>query len=328
MVSVDRRTELMSRGIDWSLQALSHAGRFHPASRILRRGVYVEKDIPYRPGGKGKAAGAWWLDVYRPTAAGGPLPVLLYLHGGGFRILSKDTHWMFGYAFAQRGFLVFNVNYRLAPQHPYPAAVEDATEALGWVLANAGRWGGDVDRLVLAGESAGANLALALVVGGSGSIDDALAARIRALGARPRAVLPACGFLQVSHGDRYLEDETLPGWVRARIARICRAYLPDQAPRNLDRYALADPLLVLERAERLEPSFPAVFAPCGTRDFVVDDTARLGRALERLGADVEVPFYEGAGHAFHAFHWMPIARQCWSDMTRFLSARIAGVHGG
>ena len=320
-----RRTELVSRGIDWGLRGVSHAGWFHPASRVLRRGVHVEKDIAYRPGGRGKAAEAWRLDVYRPAASRGPLPVLLYLHGGGFRILSKDTHWMFGYAFAKRGFLVFNANYRLAPRHPYPAAVEDATDALGWVLANADRWGGEPERLVLAGESAGANLVLALVVGSLFPLNDPLADRVRALGARPQAVLPACGFLQVSDGERYLKDETIPGWVRARIARICHGYLPDQNPQAADRYALADPLLVLERAERLDPSFPAVFAPCGMRDVVVNDTARLGRALGRLGADAEVPFYEGAGHAFHAFHWMPIARQCWSDMTHFLSARVAGV---
>ena len=323
MVAVRGRAELASRGIDWGLRGLSRAGWFHPASRVLRRGVRVNKNIAYRPGGKDKAA--WRLDVYRPAASSGPLPALLYLHGGGFRTLSKDTHWVFGYAFARRGFVVFNVNYRLAPRYPYPAALEDAADALGWVLANAAQWAADPERLVLAGESAGANLALALAVGGFFTLGDPLADRLRALGARPRAILAACGFLQVSDGDRYLKDETIPDWVRARIARICRAYLPHQNPQNDDRFLLADPLLVLERAEHLDPSFPAVFAPCGTRDFVVDDTARLGRALERLGADAEVPFYEGVGHAFHAFHWKPIARQCWSDTTRFLSTRIEGV---
>ena len=51
---------------------------------------------------------------------------MLYVHGGGFRILSKDTHWIMGLAFARRGFLVFNIGYRLAPKHPFPAAIADA----------------------------------------------------------------------------------------------------------------------------------------------------------------------------------------------------------
>ena len=96
------------------------------------------------------------LDVYRPKQADGPLPVVMYIHGGGFRILSKDTHWMMGLAFARRGYLVFNVGYRLAPTHPFPAAIEDSCRAFEWVVAHAARFGGDLERLVIAGESSGA----------------------------------------------------------------------------------------------------------------------------------------------------------------------------
>ena len=250
---------------------------------------------------------------------------MMYLHGGGFRILSKDTHWMFGFAFARRGFLVFNVDYRLAPHSPFPAALEDAGHALAWVLESAAGFGGDLDRLVFAGESAGANLALALAVAGAVPLDDSLARWIRELRASPRAVVAACGFLQVSQGERYLKQSDLPMWVRSRIREICRSYLPDQGRQRFEARALADPLLVLEHARQLDRSFPAVFAPCGTRDPVADDTLRLGRALKRLGVDAEVPFYEGAGHAFHAVFWTEIARQCWADMTRFLADRIEGV---
>src|SRR5690606_5988723 len=104
------------------------------------------------------------LDVYRPAHAEGPRPVVLYVHGGGFRILSKETHWLMGLYFARRGYVVFNIGYRLAPKHPFPAALEDSADALGWVVQNAHRYGGDPTRLVLAGESAGANLVTSLTL--------------------------------------------------------------------------------------------------------------------------------------------------------------------
>ena len=63
-----------------------------PASRPSRHGVLVERDLPYQQSGRREHT----LDLYRPAVASGPLPVVLYVHGGGFRILSKDTHWVFG----------------------------------------------------------------------------------------------------------------------------------------------------------------------------------------------------------------------------------------
>src|SRR6185369_7165240 len=84
--------------------------------------------------------------------------------GGGFRILSKDTHWIMALAFARRGFQVFNINYRLAPKHRFPAAVEDACAAWSFLAHHARAWDIDPERVVLAGESAGANLVTSLAV--------------------------------------------------------------------------------------------------------------------------------------------------------------------
>ena len=141
-------------------ETMARLGRCDPRSRPERHGVEVTADVPYKaPGGREHQ-----LDIYRPANAQGPLPVVLYVHGGGFRLLSKDTHWVMGLAFARQGYLVFNINYRLAPQHPFPAAIDDVCAAYGWVAENAAQYGGDVGRLALAGESAGANLVTALAV--------------------------------------------------------------------------------------------------------------------------------------------------------------------
>ena len=180
------------------------------------------------------------LDVYRPVKRDGPLPVVLYIHGGGFRILSKDTHWLMAIAFARRGYVVFNINYRLAPRHPFPAAVEDGCAALAWVVENAARFGGDADRLVLAGESAGANLATSLAVAASSPRPEPWARRVWDAGARPGAVLPACGILQVTDVDRFARRKRLSAFLRDRLHEVEDGYLPSTHPRGPAR-DLADP---------------------------------------------------------------------------------------
>ena len=103
--------------------------------------------------------GALDLRIYRPSDQTG-LPVCVYLHGGGFVIGSLDTHDPLCRRLANRsGVIVVSVDYRLAPEHRYPAGVEDSSAALDWVAANAAAFGGDPTRLAVSGDSAGGNLA-------------------------------------------------------------------------------------------------------------------------------------------------------------------------
>ncbi len=90
-------------------------------------------------------------------------PVLLYFHGGGFIMHNIASHDSLCRYLANCGdFVVVSVEYRLAPEHPYPAALEDAWTALRWVAANAATFGGDPTRIILGGDSAGAALAAAV----------------------------------------------------------------------------------------------------------------------------------------------------------------------
>jgi acetyl esterase len=110
------------------------------------------------PGPNGPLA----LRLYRP-AVQGPLPVTLYFHGGGFVACGLDTHDNICRTLAARaGTLVVSVDYALAPEAPFPAAVEDALFALDWLDNNAAAIGGDATRIAVAGDSAGGNLAAVL----------------------------------------------------------------------------------------------------------------------------------------------------------------------
>ena len=298
-------------------RALATGARLHPLARPARHGVEVLRNIPYRP----SSNHAHQLDVYRPTGQPGPWPVVLYVHGGAFRILSKDTHWMMALGFARRGYLVLNINYRLAPRHPYPAAIEDACEALVWAMKHAAEYGGDPTRLVLAGESAGANLATALAVTTSYRRPEGFARAVWEAEVRPRAVVAACGILQVSDARRFARRKRLPGWLYDRLVEPSEAYLGGLVDPHPER-ELADPLLILERGEPPERPLPPFFAPVGTRDPLLDDTRRLKAALDRLGARCDARFYRGEVHAFHAMVFLPNARRCWRELYDFLDEHI------
>jgi len=98
--------------------------------------------------------------VYVPSDAPGPRPVLVYFHGGGWVIGSVDTHDGTVRSVAEgSGATVVSVDYRLAPEHPFPAAIDDCLAAVRWVVDNAADLGVDPARLALGGDSAGGNLA-------------------------------------------------------------------------------------------------------------------------------------------------------------------------
>jgi acetyl esterase len=301
--------------VDGFFQGVSTFAGALPISQPHRHGLEVLRDIPYQQTGMREHL----LDIYRLRERSGPLPVVFYVHGGGFRILSKDTHWLFGIAFSRRGYILVNINYRLSPQYPFPAAHEDAAAALEWTLAHIAEFGGDPTRIAFAGESAGANLATSLAIASCTPRPEPWARRIYDLGIVPRAVLPACGILQVSDTQRFGRKNRLPGLVLDRVVEVTECYLG--GCQDLPRSALemADPLLILENPTTTwTRPLPPFFAPCGTFDPIVDDTRRLEVALQRMNVTCDARYYKHETHAFHAFYPMPNARRCWQDTFSFL----------
>lgn len=99
------------------------------------------------------------MNVARPKGLAGPFPIVLCIHGGGFRAGTREGYNALCIKLAARGYVAATTSYRLAPKHPFPAAVHDVKAAVRWLRANAARFGANPDRFGVLGSSAGGHLA-------------------------------------------------------------------------------------------------------------------------------------------------------------------------
>ncbi len=303
---------------------LTTAARLHPKARPEAHGVRKIENVAYGP----RSRGAHLLDIYLPpeSAGPGPHPVVLYVHGGAFRILSKDSHFIMALAYARRGYVVFTINYRLAPQHPFPAAVEDVCMAYEWVTLHAAQHGGDISRLVLAGESAGANLVVSATLAACYKRPEGFARALFDTGVVPRAVVPAYGIYEVNNAERFaVRKPKLHTLIADRIHDLPKTYLAN-TPAHMS-HDLADPLVVFERGDKPDRPIPPMFLPVGTKDPLLDDTRRLARALQKLGTKAIDRYYEGELHGFHVLLFRKNARLCWRDTFAFLDEVLGASKG-
>jgi acetyl esterase/lipase len=249
-------------------------------------------------------AGAVPLRLY----AQGPArtrPVLLFMHGGGWVIGDLDTHDDPCRRLAlDSGCLVIAVDYRLAPEHRYPAAVDDAWAALRWVAAHAAELGGDPARLAVGGDSAGGNLAAALALRARDAGGPALAYQLLVYPAvdcdltRPSVKAHGEGYLLTAAGMRWFWDH----------------YQPDPALRT---QPLASPL----RAESLA-GLPPAWLLLPEYDVLLDEGEAYAARLQAEGVPVTVRRYAGAMHAFFNMSAAAIARQAIADAAQALRAAL------
>jgi acetyl esterase len=226
------------------------------------------------------------LRLYWPNAAA-PLPAIVYYHGGGHVIGSLDTHDLVARNLcAGVGALVASVDYRMGPEHRFPAAVEDSFAALEWVHAHAEELGADSDRIGVHGDSAGANLAAVVAL----MARDAGGPRLRL----QSLVYPVADYGLVGDSyERYAEGYGL--LTRQSMVWFRNHYL--RSPKDAEDWR-ASPI----RAPSLGNVAPAIVitAQC---DILHDDGERYAGALRRAGVPVEYKEYPGMIHGF--FGMMP-----------------------
>lgn len=183
---------LFERGYFAEMRAVE--GRPSPRSA---EGLRILLDQRYRPPGLSRDDLAHRLDAYAPGSGAGPWPLLVYAHGGGLNAGAKDdeteVNRNFAIALARLGFVVLNINHRLAREAPHPAQVEDMAAAVRWGIDHAADLGADPDRIVLAGFSSGGYLA-ALLAG-----DPRYLQAQRVAPERLSAVVAVSGFFDLEH---------------------------------------------------------------------------------------------------------------------------------
>lgn len=260
------------------------------------RAVFGGRSFPdpagatYEAGSVGGVRGEW----VRPTRADKPERRLLYLHGGGFVACSPRTHRPVTGALAQRGFTVFAADYRLAPEHPFPAAVDDACAAWTGLAAEG--------PAAIAGDSAGGNLALvAMLLARKGGVPLPTAAALFS---------PVTDFV-AADGSRISNARRDAMFDPRAMANLGPMYLAGADP--------ADP--------RVSPLFghlaglPPLLFHVGEREVLRDDSVRMAEKARAAGVTVSLTVFPVVAHVWQFAHSMlPEARKSLDLAAEFLHA--------
>ena len=226
---------------------------------------------------------------------------ILYLHGGAYTMGSCTTHRALASRIAIAGKApAVQPEYRLAPEHPFPAALQDCVAAYRWLVD----YGISPQKIVVAGDSAGGGLAVAL-----------------ALSLRDDDVpLPAAIACMSPWADLALTGESLG--TRANVDPVCSL---EQSRLHAGHYVgKADP-----RAALVSPVYadlhglPPVLIHVGDREILLSDATRLAARAREHGVDVELKVWEGMWHVWHLFAaWLPEGQQAVDEIGAFISKHI------
>ncbi|MDI3308899.1 MAG: alpha/beta hydrolase [Acetobacteraceae bacterium] len=254
-----------------------------PASQS---GIGIERDVPYAAGPR------QLLDIYRPEAGEGGLPLILFFHGGQWQMGSKDSleNHVIAMDLAERGAVVLAANYRLYPETRFPGFLEDAAAAVVWARRHAARLGADPDAIFVAGHSAGGYMALMLALDGQWLARE---------GMDHRDLAGAIGIAGPYAGN----------FPRHWAVSPVFAGQPDLAPLLPESFAAADapPLLLLG----------------GGMDGIVgaSQVRIMEERVVRAGGRVESRVYPGIGHLgiLMSLPWLPSLAPTAADIMRFVT---------
>ena len=287
-------------GVDVARQRLRDLPRrqFHPELRVQNRSI----DGP---------AGPINIRIYWPPTDHGTPPVLLFFHGGGFVVGDLDTHdgTCRQHAVGASA-VVVSVEYRLAPEHPYPAAVDDAWAATQWVAEHGSEIGADADRLAVAGDSAG------------GTISAVIAQRARDNADKGGPKL----LFQLLWYPSTMWDPSLPSFTEnADAAVLDRAAIAAFSRWYAGEVDLSDPPpgMAPGRAENLA-GLPAAYIAVAGHDPLRDDGIRYGELLAAAGVPVEVDNAETLVHGYVGY--AGVVPAATAALDRGLAALRAALH--
>ncbi len=259
------------------LSTLAFAQPSNLVPPVVPDDVALDFDVEYSRVGERVA-----MDIFRPKI-GGPHPVVLAIHGGGFRAGSRASYHRLCIQLAQKGFVAATASYRLAPRHQFPAAVEDAKAAVRFLRANARKYNLDPDHIGATGGSAGGHLALMLGLTGEMIAFDGTGPN----GDQSSKVQAVVNFygptdFTKSYDASVDAKDVLPQWIGNDLAH------------NRKQHLIASPLFYVT------PMAPPILTVHGTKDTYVayEQGHWLDERMKAAGAIHELETIEDAGHGF------------------------------
>ena len=227
-----------------------------------------------------------FVRIYQPTDRPATLPALLWIHGGGYVLGSVERDDLLAKHLARVGqCVVASVEYRLAPEHPFPAPVEDCYAALKWLSAHSAEFGVNKSRIAIGGASAGGGLAagLALLARDRAEVEVAFQLLIYPM-IDDRNIAPASA--TVPDAFVWSRENNRMGW-RALLGR-------EPGGADVSPYAAA------ARATDLR-GLPPAYIPVGDLDLFLDENITYAQRLLAAGVPTELHVYPGAFHGFNGF---------------------------
>jgi monoterpene epsilon-lactone hydrolase len=229
---------------------------------------------------------------------------LLYIHGGSWDMGSPHTHRaLVSYLAYESSVPALSIDYRLAPEHPYPAGLDDCLSAYQWLLES----GFSASQIIVAGDSAGGNLTLALLL--------LLRDRRVALPAAAVALSPATD-LTGSSASFLTRRQLDPVLINLEGTTIVRDYVCDHDPQEPYISPLFGDLHGL----------PPILIHVGDHEVLLDDALRFAERARLAGVDIQVVVWPEMFHVFQFFvPWMPEARQAVGQISEFIKTRLASA---
>ncbi len=234
--------------------------------------------------------------IYTPPVDDGPFPVVVYFHGGGWVVCTLETHDPICRALAMEArVVVVSVDYRLAPEHKFPAGLEDCRVATEWVLAHTAELGGDAQNVMVGGDSAGGTMAtvVALLFRDNGVTE--LTGQI--------LIYPVTAYYDPPTAS-YLENAEGYGLTRKGMMWFWDHYLNDKSEAQDFRAA---PLMASSLA-----GLPRAFVVTAEYDVLRDEAQAYAKRMAEAGVDVTHVFVEGMNHGFASsvteFPFLPQAK--------------------
>ena len=261
----------------------------------LPKGVTECRNISYGPYGDSTT-----LDVYYPEGTREPLSTIVSIHGGGYVYGSKEIYRRYGMDMASRGFAFVNFNYRLAPKWKFPAPILDTNSVMEWICKNQHRYHLDPNRIILVGDSAGAQLTSQYAAIWSNP-EYAKTFGITVPDIHIRAVGLNCGLYDLSE--------------RAKKPR--RGYVLDYVGKELPE---EDPRFRV--LESIGPGYPPAYITTSHCDFLKELAEPMYSFLTGKGIPCGWKCYgspeqKKVGHVFHVNIALPEAKQCNDDSVEF-----------